>query len=124
MYQRWYDSDPTLSMAISLLQNATMAHQEMAARYMFRIMESRQLLDAEEMRSREGRIRFIFPSFRRSRFEIHARRLVETMKHLNPDAQQDMAIQLINYIYLLDCGMTDEELFESEPTRLPQPELG
>ncbi|HEY9688028.1 MAG TPA: hypothetical protein V6C52_13725 [Coleofasciculaceae cyanobacterium] len=110
MQQRWYDKDPTLSMAMSLLQNASLAHQEMAARYMFNLMRDQGLLDAAELRTSEERIRFIFPAFRRSRFEMHARHLVELLKHLSFEAQQDLAMQLINYIYLLDGGMTEFSL--------------
>jgi hypothetical protein len=110
MQQRWYDKDPTLSMAMSLLQNAAPAHQEIAVRYMFNLMRDQGLLDAPELRTGEGRIRFIFPAFRRSRFGTHARHLVELMKHLPPEAQQDLAVQLINRIYLLDGGMTEPEM--------------
>jgi hypothetical protein len=107
MQQRWYDKDPTLSMAISLLQNASHAHQEAAARYMFKVMDGLGILNSKEISTQEDRLRFIFPAFRRQKFEAHARHLVELMKHLSYDAQQAMAVQLINYIYLLDCGMTD-----------------
>jgi len=125
MQQRWYDKDPTLSMAMSLLQNASHADQEMAARYMFKVMDALNLLDAAELRTKNDRIRFIFPSFRRSKFEMHARHLVELLKHLNHDAQQAMAIQLINYIYILDCGMSDLPLPDFEPEATPiQSEIG
>jgi len=126
MQHRWYDKDPTLSMAISLLQNASHAHQETAARYMFKVMDGLNLLDSAELRTKSERLRFIFPSFRRSKFEIHARHLVELMKHLSYDAQQAMAVQLINYIYLLDCGMSELPIptsLESEE-KLPQGETG
>ncbi len=126
MQQRWYDRDPTLSMAMSLLQNASHPHQEMAARYMFKVMDALNILSCAELSTKEERIRFIFPSFRRSKFEIHARHLVELMKHLSPDAQEAMAVQLINYIYMLDCGMTDLPLPtpESKVSELPQSETG
>jgi len=126
MQQRWYDKDPTLSMAISLLQNASHSHQEAAARYMFKVMDALGLLDSAELRTKEDRIRFIFPAFRRSKFEMHARHLVELMKHLSPDAQQAMAVQLINYIYILDCGMTDLPMpaEEYEEQRISKPEIG
>jgi hypothetical protein len=125
MKQRWYDKDPTLSMAFSLLHNASHVHQEMAARYMFKIMEAKELLDIDALRTREGRVRFIFPSFRRSEFEIHARHLIETLKHLPHEHQQSMAIQLIDYIYILDCGLTDFPLpDEEEALPLANPESG
>jgi hypothetical protein len=126
MKQRWYDKDPTLSMAFSLLHNASHVHQEMAARYMFKVMDAMNLLDSAALRTREERIRFMFPSFRRSQFEIHARHLVETIKHLPYEHQQAMAVQLINYIYILDCGLSDFPLpgeDEMEVTRA-QPESG
>lgn len=124
MKNRWYDNDPTLSMAISLLQNASKTHQEMAARYMFKLMEASNLLDSAELKTKEDRLRFIFPAFKRSRFEMHARHLVELMKHLPANTQQDLAVQLINYIYILDCGMADfplEEGWKNTP-ELAQPE--
>lgn len=122
-HHRWYDKDPTLSMAISLLYNASKTHQEMAARYLFSTMKNQGLLDADELRTQTERVRFIFPTFRRSGFEIHARHLVETMKHLPEVHQQAMAVQLINYIYVLDCGLTDFPLTdELDETILLQPE--
>jgi hypothetical protein len=127
MQQRWYDKDPTLSMAMSLLQNASLAHQEMAARYMFNLMRDQGLLDAAELRTGEERIRFIFPVFRRSRFEMHARHLVELLKHLPFDAQQDLAMQLINYIYILDGGMPEPSLsgiLDEREDIYAQPESG
>jgi hypothetical protein len=126
MKQRWYDADPTLSMAISLLHNATKVHQEMAAQYMLKLIESRHLLDSEALRTREDRVRFFFSPFRRSNFDTQARYLVEVIKHLEWQAQQDMAVALINYIYVLDGGLSElslSELLEEEAT-LAQPELG
>ncbi len=125
MKQRWYDNNPTLSMAISLLQNASRTHQEMAARYMFNVMEAQGLLDVAELSTREDRVRFIFPSFRRSRFEMHARHLVELIKHLDKSAQQDLAVQMINYIYVLDCGMSEHPLpYDKDEELVVRPESG
>jgi hypothetical protein len=125
MQQRWYDRDPTLSMAISLLQNASHDHQEMAARYMFKVMEGLNLLNSPEISTKDERIRFIFPSIRRNKFELHARHLVELIKHLSPDAQEAMAVQLINYIYILDCGLIDLPMPTEEFSEfLAQPETG
>jgi hypothetical protein len=126
MNQRWYDKDPTLSMAISLLQNASHTHQEMTARYLFSVMKSNGLLDSAELRTQTERVRFIFPNFRRSGFEMHARHLVELLKHLNAEDQQEMAVKLINYIYILDGDLSELPLLqeEAEARFMPQSELG
>lgn len=125
MKHRWYDKDPTLSMAISLLHNASKIHQEMAARYLFSQMETLGILSSSALRTHSDRIRFVFPTFRRSGFEIHARHLVETMKHLPKDYQQTLAMQLINYIYILDCGLSDFPSPETQEAILAQyPESG
>lgn len=126
MKQRWYDKDPTLSMAISLLQNASHTHQEMTARYLFSIMETEGLLDSAELRTQTERVRFIFPNFRRSGFEMHARHLVELLKHLSMENQQMMAVKLINYIYILDGEMSELSFFHEEAKAhfMPQSELG
>lgn len=125
MKHRWYDKDPTLSMAVSLLQNASRTHQEMAARYLFKVMEHEGLLQSADLRTQSDRVRFIFPTFRRNGFEMHARHLIELLKHLSFDSQQMLAVQLINYIYILDGGLS-ELPFPEEHTAplLLQPESG
>jgi hypothetical protein len=125
MHQRWYDKNPTLSMAISLLQNASHIHQEMAAQYLFSLMETQGILDSAALSTQTGRIQFLFPSLRRTSFEVHARHLIEVMKHLSDEHQQFLAVQLINYIYALDCGMSDFSLADTQEAVLTkQPERG
>lgn len=112
-------------MAISLLQNASHIHQEMAAQYLFCLMETQGILDSAALSTQTGRIQFLFPSIRRTSFEIHARHLIEVMKHLSDAHQQFLAVQLINYIYALDCGMNDFSLEDSQEAVLTkQPERG
>jgi hypothetical protein len=105
MKLRWYDKDPTLSMAISLLQNASKSHQEMTARHALHYLERENLVDPAFLRTQDGRIKFIFPLKRRSKMDVQACRMLEIMKRMAPDLQQTMALQIINYIYLLDGGM-------------------
>jgi hypothetical protein len=125
MKHRWYDKDPTLSMAVSLLHNASKTHQEMAARYLFQVMEHQGIMQSAELRTQTDRVRFIFPSFRRNGFEMHARHLVELLKHLSYEHQQMLAVQLINYIYILDGGLSEIPLPEEHDTSLLlQPESG
>lgn len=102
MKQRWYDNDPTLSMAVSLLQNAPHSQQEMAARYMLRYMEREGILD--DLKLGKQQVQFVFPFIKRSRMQVHAFRLLEIMKHMPRNAQLEMALHLINYIYMLDAG--------------------
>lgn len=125
MNHRWYDKDPTLSMAVSLLHNASKTHQEMAARYLFKVMEHQGILQSAELRTQNDRVRFLFPSFRRSGFEMHARHLIELLKHLSYEHQQMLAVQLINYIYILDGGLSDIPFPETEEAQLQlRPETG
>jgi hypothetical protein len=125
MQHRWYDKNPTLSMAISLLQNASHTHQEMAAQYLFSLMETQGILSSGALDTQTGRIQFLFPSLRRSSFDAHARYLVEVLKRLSNEHQQFLAVQLINYIYVLDCGMSDFPLTDPQEVVLThQPELG
>lgn len=114
MMQRWYDKDPTLSMAVSLLRNATPVHQEMVTRYMSAWMETQGISDCAQLKTRESHIQFIFPQFRRKSFELPSLQLIETMKHLSQEDQSLTAVQLINYIYILDSGLTELPLEELE----------
>ena len=102
MKQRWYDHDPTLSMAVSLLQNAPHSQQEMAARYMLRYMEREGIL--EDMDLSRQKVHFMFPFAKRSRLQPHAFRFLEIVKRMPRNAQLELALHLINYIYMLDAG--------------------
>lgn len=108
MYKRWYDNDPTLSMAISLLQNASYANQELAAKYIFNIIEQQRLLNNQQFNSLYKGIAFIFPN-NRNQLQVEARRLVEELKHLPSVTQESLALVLINYIYVLDQGLSNLE---------------
>lgn len=114
MKHRWYDKDPTLSMAVSLLHNASRTHQDMAAQYLFKLMEREGILDSTELRTKTDRVRFLFPTLRRTGFEAPARHLIEVLKHLSYENQQLLAMQLINYIYILDSGLSDFPLPDEE----------
>lgn len=124
MRNRWYDNDPTMAMAISLLQNTTAVHQEMAARYILKWMEHEGILNAYEMGP--SQLFFMFPMVRRTSLNVHARQLLEVLKRLPRTTQIEVSLHMINYIYMLDSGapLTPEEeyILESmkEPAQLKQ----
>ena len=92
-------------MAISLLQNASHMHQEAAARHVMELMRQAGWLDMAESKVKQDALNFLFPSYRRSRFQMLARHLVELLKHLPKSVQLEMATQLISVMYCLDCGI-------------------
>lgn len=118
MKQRWYDKEPTLSMAVSLLQNSPQESQELTARYAMQYLQRHSLVPPGFLQTQEGPVKFIFP-IRRRKFDLAAHRLLETMKRLPEDVQQIMAVLIINYIYLLDSGRDIEEL-ETPDINSPQ----
>ncbi len=127
MNHRWYDNDPTLSMAVSLLQNASRTHQELTARYIFHQLESENLLDSDILRTQEDRVRFMFPSRFRQKLDVQSRRLLEVLKLLPYEVQQRMALQMIQYIYVLDAGECETpDMAELGPGSIPlaSPESG
>ena len=103
MNQRWYDRDPTLSMAVSLLQNASKTHQEMTARYVNLFLEREHLME-KHLEMEPGKLQFLFPFMRRNRLEKSAWSALETIKRLPKDVQLEVALAMINYIYILDAG--------------------
>ncbi len=120
MKHRWYDNDPTLSMAVSLLQNASRIHQEMTAHYIRRHMERESILEKERL-GPPGQLLFLFPFLRRNRLEKDAWELLEMMKRLPKDIQLELALMMINYIYMLDAG-TQPPAQEEQPVASGQHE--
>ncbi len=131
MNHRWYDHDPTLSMALSLLHNASKVHQDLTAQYMMSLIHHKRLLKGEAPTG-TAEIRFFFLPVRRNGFESRAKELVEILKRLEPEGQQAIAVALIDYMYILDCGMHTHEdelniekaLIADSPTFHGQLELG
>lgn len=113
MHRRWYDHDPTLSMALSLLQNASKQHQSLTVRVMMRYMEQMGLL--EEYGLSPEKISFLFPLMRRANLNPSARELIEVIKRLPHNKQLEVALMMIDYIYMLETGSA-QGLDEDEPT--------
>ncbi|MBY0403770.1 MAG: hypothetical protein K2X66_07705 [Cyanobacteria bacterium] len=106
MNKRWYDHDPTISMAVSLLLNASKSDQLQTVKYTINLLERDEVL--KHYRKEIGdplRVSYMFPLNRRRNMEQSTRRLLEILKRLPPNIQVETAVSMINYIYLLDAGM-------------------
>ena len=111
MRKRWYDTDPTMSMAISLLQNTSPIHQEMTAAYLLRFLEREGILKEYQLSS--DRVFFIFPLVRRSQMDRRACHLLEVLKRLPRGLQIELSLNMINYIYMLETGV---QKYMNDPT--------
>ena len=123
MNQRWYDHDPTVSMAVSLLLNDNKRDQQRPVHYILNLLERDEVF--AQFRQHIGdplRITYLFPNSRRRDMASGTRRLLEILKLLPYSIQLDMSLNMINYIYLLDAGMAmnDQEL--DEQADYPHPE--
>ncbi|MBX2860577.1 MAG: hypothetical protein KTR14_05045 [Vampirovibrio sp.] len=107
--KRWYDKDPTTSMAVSLLQNANKRDQLKTTKYIYQQLEQEGYLDNPDItKTFEGT--YIFPFRRRQKLEQSASRLLEVLKHLPTDVQVEMSLHMINFMYLLDSGTLPSEM--------------
>lgn len=106
MNKRWYDHDPTISMAISLLQNASKPDQFRTVKYIIGLLERDEILNQYKKEIGDPlRVSYLFPFNKRRNMEPSTRRLLEILKLLPESIQLEMALSIINYIYLLDAGM-------------------
>jgi hypothetical protein len=100
---RWYDQDPTLSMAVSLLQNASRSHQMQTSRYILSILEGEGILARHHLPDTD-RLFFLFPIRKRQHFDSTSLQVIELLKRLPASVQLEMALNIINCIYLLEHG--------------------
>ncbi len=108
MNKRWYDSSPTVSMAVSLLQNATRDHRDLAISHIrskLTELHPEILVMAEEKNVSNL---WAFIQKRRTMDET-SWKVVETMRFLSEDDREKFAIEIIRFVYCLenDSEMTD-----------------
>lgn len=102
MNKRWYDHHPTLSMAISLLQNAPSHHREQTINYIHDII--RELYPGVTKRITLDPGGFWSLNFVQKRRSMDQKSwmVVETLRYL-PDADKElMGIEMIRFIYNLE----------------------
>lgn len=115
MYRRWYDHDPTLSMAISLLQNAPKDDQKKTAQYILGLLTP----DDPHQRALPENAMWVsslFTDRKRSQWDEDTSRMMEVLKNSTEDVQMEMSIRIINYVYLLESGLVLDREVENEPS--------
>lgn len=101
--KRWYDNDPTISMAVSLLHNAAQADQIRTTDYIFRLLEGQGIVEAYNL-AKPLTVTYIFPFSRREKLEQSTWRLLEILKNLPQALQVEMALNIIQFVYKLESG--------------------
>lgn len=116
MLQRWYDQSPSLSMAVSLLHNASSEHQELAIHFMEQWMREHGHYEMAEKGRRDEQSRiFRFPFGRHSDRSRGVKGMVELFKHVPSESRLDLAVLLINYMYTIEFGLSDFHWSEEMP---------
>ncbi len=116
MNKRWYDMHPTLSMAISLLQNAPIHHRHQAISYVGDIIRELYPGVTNRITLEPGGFWSINFIHKRRSMDEKSWTLLETLRYL-PDADKElMGIELIRYIYCLE----NEESHNSSFTGMSQ----
>ena len=106
--KRWYDKDPAMSMAISLLNNASYDQQRQAAEHVLGLIEHVTIEETgcQPLQTKQFlQVAHLFPSHRRSHLEPTANRMVEVLKSLPTEIQLEMSLNIINQIYMLEANV-------------------
>lgn len=96
-FKRWYDKDPTVSLAISILRNATPANQRLAANF---IKEKCLKFNIRAPKQQPKKIGIIFRRWYDSQDVVQ-----NSLHHLqiaSPDIQKQIAIDLVSYLCKLE----------------------
>ncbi|MBY0451068.1 MAG: hypothetical protein K2X01_10640 [Cyanobacteria bacterium] len=115
--QRWYDQHPTLSMAVSLLQNANKTNQRLTSEYMYSLLDSGQydgkatgaLAPKTSNTPKTSNPLLTLFSNKRVTVDRSVWKVLETMRHMSPEQQQELALLMIEYIYHLDLMETVDQ---------------
>jgi hypothetical protein len=94
---RWYDKDPTVSLAISLLRNSSEKNQIQAANFLLEQF-SEHGISVESAKNKS------FLLFNRRWYDLNKElhESIETYRKLSPEIQKLLAVQLINYLCSLE----------------------
>ncbi len=96
-YKRWYDKDPSVSLAVSFLRNANHESQILVADF---LMEQFQILQITPAKSQ-----FKIVNLFKRRWYDFDRKLQDALECLRiapSEIQKKLAVDVINYLYKLD----------------------
>lgn len=94
---RWYDVDPTLSLAISLLRNAQKEVQISAADFIIKNAEKRNIKISSN-------ISRLLETFTRRWYDYHktVSKAFQYLQNASENDQKEIAVELINYLYKIE----------------------
>ncbi|MEI7473976.1 MAG: hypothetical protein WCK67_04285 [bacterium] len=95
--KRWYDGDPTVSMAISLLRNASQDKQTLV----FNLIKDKGVELGIEVTTRTFKG---FGLFKNRWYDSDEKlsNAMEVLRHCPTDIQKKVALDMINYLYNLE----------------------
>ena len=99
---RWYDDDPTLSLAISLLRNSKKEIQINAANFIIRNAEKRDIKISSNLSK-------ILKIFTRRWYDYHKTLSMafQYLQNASENEQKEIAVELINYLYKIEQNPTE-----------------
>ena len=104
---RWYDIDPTLSLAISLLRNSQKEVQINAADF---IINDFIIKNAEKRNIKiSSKLSRIFQTFTRRWYDYHqtVSKAFQYLQNASENEQKEIAVELINYLYKIEQNSTE-----------------
>lgn len=107
MKKRWYDMHPTVSMAISLMQNTRPDIREKSVEYLKNVYHERFPKIADMLNEEPSGFWTLKLIQKRQSMSENAWTAVETMRYLSDEDRENLAIELIRFIYCLE---NDEEM--------------
>jgi hypothetical protein len=102
--KRWYDQDPTVSLAVSILRNASIQNQKLTAEFIIKKGEAYNISEVRSKSPNPG----IF-SRRWYDIEESVYKALEFLRVADPDVQKALAIATINYLCELDNSRVIKE---------------
>ncbi len=105
--KRWYDQEPTTSMAVSLLQNASIEAQLQTTDYILTFLKDENILEESRIQATLNTTSLL-PFLRQDPLQQSTWRLLEIMKALPKELQLEVALNMIQFIYTLDSGVASE----------------
>jgi len=100
---RWYDKDPTVSLAVSILRSAASDNQDLVAEFIVKRVLDYGINPPHKVES-------FLDMFKMRWYDENKNlsRAFEYLKEAPQNIQQEIAIEMIDYIYKLDGSLNDE----------------